>query len=447
MDQADKVFSNSFSDVTGNHDLSWCDGMVTGNGVQGAITSGAPYTETIIYQNIHFIMPSDQPRHIPWEVTGELEEARQAVINMDDSWDVHGRARTFDYCFHPSHQLRLHIPPKEYSDYRRWTDYSTAETGVIYTDCDGTWERKTFASREDDVIITSITKSTAGKRIRLELSIDDIKTMRGYGKGSESELVSVISTAPDASYIFQFAGYPYFDESELNGGGYCGVTYVVCEGGSRISRNSKICVTDADAVYLISKSDRTFDLFSDNLVKRLVRDVSSVVGKYTCNGKFDYVAALTASSKIHGEMFRRVRFNLTDSQERDLFNEELIGLQKCSDELVDAMVERAYNQGRYVMICCGGTTMSRLNGMWTGEWNCGWNGIYTMDANVNLQSSAMNTGNLYEFGVGYINFILRQIEDWRNNACKVYGMEDAILVPVNFDGKCNYGYRSGKGWP
>lgn len=429
-----RVYSNSFSNVTDNKDLSWCDGMISGNGEQGVIASGAPYTETLIYQNIHFIMPSDQPRHTPMEVTGELDEARQAVINMDDSWDMHGRMRTFDYCFHPSHQLRINIEPKDFTDYNRWTDLEMAEIGVSYTDCDGTWVRRTFASREDDAIITSITKSSEGKAVSLTISIDNINTMRGYGRGSEAKLKPVVNVSDDVSYIYQFVQYPSYEESEMNGGGYCGVTYVVCEGGQKEGDSTTISIRDAEAVYLISKSDRTFDLFSDNLIKRLARDTSNIAGKYTVNGIFDYNAAFESGSKAHREMYDRVKFELSDEYGQDMYNEELIELQKNSDKLVESMVIRAYNQGRYAMICCGGTTMSRLCGMWTGEWNCGWNGIYTMDANVNLQSSSMNTGNLYEFGVGYINFILRQIDDWKDNAHMVYNMDQALLVPVNFDG-------------
>lgn len=434
MAELKRAYSNSFSEVTCEGDLSWCDGMVSGNGVQGVIASGAPYSETLIYQNINFIMPSDQPRHTPEEVTGQLEEARQAVVNMDDSWDIYGRKRTFDFCFHPSHQLRIDIDPKEYSEYKRWTDYETAEIGVAYTDTQGTWERKTFVSREDDVIITAVRRSSLQTGVSLTLSIDDIKTMRGYGRGSEQRLRPVIEAAADASYILQFAEYPCYKESELNGGGYCGVTYIVCEGGRKASDGTRVVITDADAVYLITKSDRTFDLFSDNLTRRLLRDVRSVAAGYTENGVFHYEKTLLASAKIHKELFDRVDFRLSDENGRDMYNEELIALQNNSEELVDALVERAYNQGRYAMICCGGATMSRLCGMWTGEWNCGWNGIYTMDANVNLQSSGMNTGNLKEFGIGYINFILRQIDDWKENAQKVYNMQDAILVPVNFDG-------------
>ena len=54
-----------------------------------------------------------------------------------------------------------------------------------------------------------------------------------------------------------------------------------------------------------------------------------------------------------------------------------------------------------------------------------------MDANVNLQSAGMNTGNMYDAGESYIKFVLKQIPDWEENAAKTYGMTDAIQVPVN----------------
>lgn len=80
-----------------------------------------------------------------------------------------------------------------------------------------------------------------------------------------------------------------------------------------------------------------------------------------------------------------------------------------------------------------------------------------MDANVNIQVSGMNSSGLYEAGTGYMWFILRQIPDWVNNAAMVYGMKDAVLVPVNTDGHrammveydINYPFQywnAGAGW-
>ena len=72
--------------------------------------------------------------------------------------------------------------------------------------------------------------------------------------------------------------------------------------------------------------------------------------------------------------------------------------------------------------------------MWTGEWAPGWGSKYTMDANVNLQTSSMNTGNMESSYIGYASFILRQVPDWEENAKATHGFTDAIQAPVNSDG-------------
>ena len=72
--------------------------------------------------------------------------------------------------------------------------------------------------------------------------------------------------------------------------------------------------------------------------------------------------------------------------------------------------------------------------MWTGEFNTGWGSKYTMDANVNLQTSSMNTSNMESTPIGYAYFILRQLPDWEENAYATHGFTDAIQAPVNTDG-------------
>ncbi len=63
-----------------------------------------------------------------------------------------------------------------------------------------------------------------------------------------------------------------------------------------------------------------------------------------------------------------------------------------------------------------------------------WRSAYTMDANVNIQVSGMNTCGMCDAGKGYIWFVLKQIPDWEINAKAVYGMKNAVLTPVNTDG-------------
>ena len=94
-----------------------------------------------------------------------------------------------------------------------------------------------------------------------------------------------------------------------------------------------------------------------------------------------------------------------------LSNERLISKQKKSGDLLPEMLQKAYYSGRYAYLCCSGHSAPRLYGMWTGEFNTGWGSKFTMDANVNLQTSSMSTSNLRSAVTGYVYFILRQLPD------------------------------------
>lgn len=97
------------------------------------------------------------------------------------------------------------------------------------------------------------------------------------------------------------------------------------------------------------------------------------------------------------------------------------------------MAERAFYAGRYSAVCCGGYSAPRLGGMWTGAWGAAWAGDWTTDANVNLQAAVMNIGNLPNSIDGYINFLLRLVDDWEGNAAAIYGMENALMAPPRTD--------------
>lgn len=437
----------------GNSKHAWRHGMISGNGIQGVIASGSPYDETLIYQNMHFILPNQNIRYCP-DTSAELEEVRQNIVNGEDIVDN----QSYDdvYMFHPGAQLRIEQKKHITTDYFRYTNYETAETGVVYTDKNGTWERVTFTSQSDDVTITKISKSFEGNKVNLTLTMDEISSFANYGDGNEVDL-RYKKLTDNGDYLAFVAHYPNYDNSELKNGGYSTVAYIICEGGKKEVAKEKgakleqyagqynpvISISEADNVYIIVASDRTkemcqYDEFANQndfpLVDELVDKTKAVAEKYSVDGNFDYAAALKNHTEIFTPQYNAVEFTLNE-EVSSLSNEKLIKNQKNKKELTSELLEKAYYSGRYAQLCSSGISTQRLYGMWTGEWCTSWGSKYTMDANVNLQTSSMNTGNIACAPIGYVNFILRQVADWEENALATHGFTDAIQAPVHTDGE------------
>lgn len=457
FDNMQKIaYATSYDEISeaGNNKTDvWRSGMISGNGIQGVVAGGSPYNDTLIYQNMHFIMPNKNARTSP-DTSAELETVRQSIVDGRDIVDN----QSYDdvYCFHPGAQLRIQQDKHNTKNYFRYTNYETAETGVVYTDKNGQWERSTFTSKVDDVTITKISQSSTGAKVHLTLTIDEISAFANYGEGSETEITYKKLADDNGDYLAFIAHYPDFENSELKNGGYATVCYVVCEGGEKNvlkeapadiqqycgEYNPVINIENADNVYIIAASDRAYNLgaFHDfkaqndfALLHSLVEKTGSIADQYTENGAFSYENALKAHTDIFTPHFNAVSLKL-DAADETLSNDKLLKNQRNHKEITADLAEKAYYSGRYAYLCASGVSTPRLYGMWTGEWNGGWGSKYTMDANVNLQTSSMNTSNIADAPVGYANFILRQVDDWQENAKATHGFENAVQAPVNSDG-------------
>lgn len=447
-----ELFYELSSEEKNNTD-TWRQGMISGNGLQGVITSGSPYSDTLIYQNMHFILSNNNVRYCP-DTSDELEYVKQSIANNENITDN----ASYDdvYSFHPGGALRIDQTDRTEINYIRYTDYETAQVGVRYTDRKGEWERTTFTSKADNVTITKIGESSKGKKVNLTLSFDDISTYANFGNGNEVDLKYKKIVGDNCEYLAFVAHYPDYENSELKNGGYATLVYVICEGGTKkeIVKNEcddaqycgdetpAIKIKNADSVYLIAISDRTYNMgtyadfeTTDNyaLIDEMAKTASTVAEKYTVDGKFDYDKALKNHTDLFTPEFNSVTFKLGEN-DSTASNETLVEKQYKKNELVTDLMERAYYSGRYAYLCAAGYSTPRLYGMWTGEWTPGWGSKYTMDANVNLQTSSMNTSNMMSTVIGYASFILRQAADWEENAIATHGFTDAIQAPVNTDG-------------
>lgn len=414
-------------------EIDWKNGLVAGNGKSGVLCAVNEKEWICIFQNMDFIIPTKEPRTLPENVSEQLHPARQAVLHKDASWDVDGRKRTYLYPFHPGAQLRITMPVSGDIRWEQQTVYDTQEIRYMAKTDESTITIRTFVSRADDVIISKLTFDPHIPFTQTSLFMDELTDIAHFGvrrKGNAPEKQMKYRTFQDLSHgiIGVLAHYPDFDGSELKECGYLVLSKVLLS-------QDVILLTKTIRLSHLGPIDTFGEYTGVEQIEKYTRQLSDIAKQYQDEtGDFDYKQALLASLKKRNVLFQEVTWNLSDESMRTWTNEEVLKAQKSSDVLLDEAVIRAYKQGRYALENCGGYSAPRLCGMWTGEFNPEWNGSYTMDANVNIQVSGMNTGNLYGSAVGYIYFILKQIPDWIRNAQAVYGMKDSLLAPVNTDG-------------
>ena len=450
-------------------DPGWREGLVAGNGCQGLVLAGAPGDEVLIYQNVDFVIPSPHPRRTPREVGEQLENARAHVLAGDDDWTPSPRRKTTVYSFHPAEQLRVRGNIGEISRYVRAVHMDRGELRVEEEGMEASCRQRHFVSATEDVIVSEYT-SLSDMPLKLDISPDLPEEMEGYGwwmhgVAPETQMRYWLFASGDGGSVGLLAHYPDYEGSELAGCGWITVSRVLCEGqtlldwdpvrtchlatregrpviraqGRRVQIVTRSALIDGMGPMTAFAPETLSGILGlyptlDAMVKLELDKLDAFISTY---GKpMDYNMAIRRHAGIWKERMTRQSLDLERAYgEETLPLGELLIRQRSMPVISTDLVNRIYRLGRYVMFCCAGHTAPRLYGMWTGEWNPAWSAAYTMDANVNLQVSGMNIGNVPEAAAGYCAFVKRQFADWEENAHQVYGMKDALLVPVNTDGR------------
>ncbi len=448
-----------------NRPDAWREGMVSGNGETGFITSGVPYSDSMIFQNVRFVMPNNDERQMP-DTAGQLEDIKQAIVDGTPVSDSAGSAAAWAY--HPGGALRITSDDYKAKKYIRYTDYETGEVGVNYSDDLGAWERKSFTSFADNAVVTRIS-CLSGAKTRLVLSFDDISTFANFGEGNEVDTQVRTLVDEDATYIANVGHYPDYENSALSRAGWMTFTYVIPEGGEaqRVTLNREdraaqdvsdavygILVSDAYAVNLITVTRRIDDLcdFDDfaeaetfKALKQAESDLSEMEGRYVTDGDFDYEKALKAHTDIYSEQFNAISLTLEEGRGLNS-NEALSSMMKGKKALDASYILRAYYAGRYAALCCAGQANGRHCGLWTGEFAPAGGGAYTA-SDLSIQTAVSASANLESSPVGLASFILRQAGDWEENAATTHGFKDAIQAPAVSDGETGYIFESTAGAP
>ena len=394
----------------------WENGFFAGNGKMGVIVFGNPLNERVIYNDRKFFMAASHERSFNKVSASDLKKIRDFCVAED--WkaandlanETHGWKNGGEGDKHPGYEMLIDIKDAgAVTNYSRECNFSTGEIIVRWTDSRGNWERKTFVSRKDDVIVQYLTAPSKGL-INCDIKLD-------IDTGMHFNNRMVFTNVSDAEYLNLRVNYP----PNTHGAGYEGVTKVILSGGTKSISGNVLTIKDAKSVMLLTRLERYYGDCENEWNRKNLQQQLNQLPK-------DYKTLLKGQQQTHQAIFERVNLDLgASAADRALSNQELLDKQKKSETAVPALWERIFNSGRYLYLSASSDVAPPdLLGLWTGDCKVGWSGYYHLDANVNLQISSGNIGAMPEAMEGYFTFIERLSDGFRVNADKLLGCRGMV---------------------
>jgi hypothetical protein len=177
-----------------------------------------------------------------------------------------------------------------------------------------------------------------------------------------------------------------------------------------------------------NSSDRTIEF---NKIKNIhfIIDIS-LNGKKVKEPKLNYDSIVNDHKKDHQKKYSQTSLELVDNSERLRSVDDILKELNETKEVPLVLYEKMYDSSRYILHASTGKALPNLQGIWSGDFSPAWSGDYTLDTNVQLAISSLNSLGLHENMEGFFSRIEEYLPDFEENAKKYYNAR-GYLVPVH----------------
>ncbi|MDR2848171.1 MAG: glycoside hydrolase N-terminal domain-containing protein, partial [Bacteroidales bacterium] len=396
---------------------NWEHALLSGNGTMGIMTIGEPYKETLIVSHSSLFRPNkipdhyiDQAKRLPQIrqllLDGQYKEASQVITDMREECDYTGAHRD---PFITGFDLSIAQTNGTPTRYQRKVNFETAETITEWTDENGYFIRKAFVSRADSIIAVSL---KSGGKINCSIAFEQRNQLDE--KGLKVQPVGFSSMSSDVENGWMVFRARYENENIYNPyQGYEGTGRVICRGGKQTVEGSRIVITNADEVTVLLKIAP---------VKKGEATIVPALQAFINSKSNNYNELASRNLIVHNALFSKVRLNLNAAQsDLALSTDALIKKSDDAQTLPLAMIERAFEAGRYNIICSTGTNPPNLLGLWSGTWSAPWAGSYTLNGNLQTAIAFILAGNTPSLMQSYFDLNASRMDGYRRNARELFG--------------------------
>jgi alpha-L-fucosidase 2 len=405
------------------HGGRWREALPAGNGVMGAAVYGSVHKERIMITHDdlwHEVRTPELP-----DVSHKLPEIRRLLSEKkpeeadpilsqalkDAGYDADIGAPL------PLGDLLIVQPViKGFTNYSRSLNMETGEISVAWQDNDVAYTRDLFVSRSDDILVMRMTAAGGDLEGNIALDLHDRSdvTVLGFQNRTDPKLPVDLEVRTDITEEGGIISYAARNDDGTDFGAVARIT----TGGKLTARGNSFLLEGSSEVLIIIKPFIKGDRYKD--WPSLITDLVLISP--------DYTKLLSRHKALHGELFNRVNLDLgADEESHTLTNEQLL-METYQGTIPTAMVEKMWAYGRYLLISSSreGSQPCPLQGNWCGAYRGYWTFNMT---NENLQMNYWQamSGNLTETLLPLFDYVERQMDDYRENARKLYGCRGILI--------------------
>lgn len=398
---------------------TWEHGLITGSGRVGGVLFGPADDLRLSLSHERFFIPAN-PRPAAPDLAPALPAIREAMLAGDSERASElvteaGRRSGYDGGLIWTDPLGIcatltMTTPGGCSDVRRSIDPEHGEISVSWTDLSGGRHTvRALAPRDSETICVAV-ESLAGTAVELTLGLTG-GTTDALDTGSPDYSGSIRATCNvegDAGRLTTRTADPATTSTVIARG------RLTWEGSADDGVLRSRLVVPAGASELIT-------------VRLSVGAHAGAPGEPEPAGVDDWASLRAHQTATHGAL---VRASMLDLGGAGFATSEQLWAAAHSGH-ADArrgVIEAAYLSGRAHAIASTGELPPTLQGVWQGSWKPAWSADYTMNGNVQNGGIAglMPTGTP-ELARSLLNLVLPFLDDYRENARRVFGAEGMLL--------------------
>jgi hypothetical protein len=409
-------------------------GLFSGNGTMNISVYGDPFAEQVLFNDEGILTPwkTGKPLEAP-KIAYVLPEVRKLMLQgeykkaLDLSLDASEKTGVPQGANHPSahpaFDLRITTPGRHaVIDYLRTLDFETGEVRVTWRDAAGIWERRSFVSRPDNIVVQMLT-APPGSSINAEIQLDTSMILR-----ARPQHTTATPTVPGPYHQHEIIWQPSATEIHFtrnlssNQGqsdlvlegryivdsgnpGYAGVTRAIATGGELSTSDDTLHVRGARSLLLLTRIAVFKDEITDPAVAALQHEVDQITP--------DYAALLALHRPQQTEVMDRTSLDFGGAAFHAMSGEELLIDERTRQGFNPALLENLFDMGRYWLYARSG----KFSPIW-GHIN----------VNINLQQSEAAMANLPEATMAFVRWVESLFPDSRVNAQNIFGARGVLFA-------------------